>query len=131
MIRRPPRSTRTDTRFPYTSLFRSSAIYGSDAVAGVVNIIMKSNYEGDLITLRGGTTTRGGGDTGRAQWVGGTAGSNWSLTYAFEYLAREEIYARSEERRVGKECVSTCRSRWSPYHQKTNKQTEQTRQRDQ
>src|SRR3546814_16688271 len=28
--------------------------------------------------------------------------------------------ARSEERRVGKECVSTCRSRWSPYHSKTN-----------
>src|SRR3546814_2188743 len=27
----------------------------------------------------------------------------------------EEI-GRSEERRVGKECVSTCRSRWSPYH---------------
>src|SRR3546814_8513507 len=25
-------------------------------------------------------------------------------------------YYRSEERRVGKECVSTCRSRWSPYH---------------
>src|SRR3546814_13086227 len=25
-------------------------------------------------------------------------------------------YQRSEERRVGKECVSTCRSRWSPYH---------------
>src|SRR3546814_15936634 len=25
-------------------------------------------------------------------------------------------YVRSEERRVGKECVSTCRSRWSPYH---------------
>src|SRR3546814_12440870 len=29
---------------------------------------------------------------------------------------------RSEERRVGKECVSTCRSRWSPYHYKTNHQ---------
>src|SRR3546814_12682005 len=27
---------------------------------------------------------------------------------------------RSEERRVGKECVSTCTSRWSPYHQKKN-----------
>src|SRR3546814_13163713 len=26
------------------------------------------------------------------------------------------VAARSEERRVGKECVSTCRSRWSPYH---------------
>src|SRR3546814_13413440 len=28
------------------------------------------------------------------------------------------LIARSEERRVGKECVSTCRSRWSPYHEK-------------
>src|SRR3546814_20983630 len=28
---------------------------------------------------------------------------------------------RSEERRVGKECVSTCRSRWSPYHNKKTK----------
>src|SRR3546814_10998473 len=27
-------------------------------------------------------------------------------------------FLRSEERRVGKECVSTCRSRWSPYHEK-------------
>src|SRR3546814_13686634 len=26
------------------------------------------------------------------------------------------LLTRSEERRVGKECVSTCRSRWSPYH---------------
>src|SRR3546814_17723245 len=26
------------------------------------------------------------------------------------------LASRSEERRVGKECVSTCRSRWSPYH---------------
>src|SRR3546814_7767272 len=26
------------------------------------------------------------------------------------------LHDRSEERRVGKECVSTCRSRWSPYH---------------
>src|SRR3546814_16416535 len=29
---------------------------------------------------------------------------------------------RSEERRVGKECVSTCRSRWSPYHYKKKSQ---------
>src|SRR3546814_12945536 len=28
---------------------------------------------------------------------------------------------RSEARRAGKECVRTCRSRWSPYHQKENK----------
>src|SRR3546814_11973276 len=31
--------------------------------------------------------------------------------------------SRSEERRVGKECVSTCRSRWSPYHYKTKNNT--------
>src|SRR3546814_11329156 len=33
----------------------------------------------------------------------------------------DEINFRSEERRVGKECVSTCRSRWSPYHAKKKK----------
>src|SRR3546814_2300324 len=32
------------------------------------------------------------------------------------YWNRAELCGRSEERRVGKECVSTCRSRWSPYH---------------
>src|SRR3546814_15160338 len=30
------------------------------------------------------------------------------------------VAQRSEARRVGKECVSTCRSRWSPYHSKKN-----------
>src|SRR3546814_17375349 len=40
------------------------------------------------------------------------------------FLGSSSILARSEERRVGKECVRTCRSRWSPYHSKkiqTNK----------
>src|SRR3546814_10545244 len=46
--------------------------------------------------------------------------------FPWEELARRRLalprptkkltYPRSEERRVGKECVSTCRSRWSPYH---------------
>src|SRR6056297_2321536 len=35
----------------------------------------------------------------------------------------EDISSGSEERRVGKECVSTCRSRWSPYHSKKKKKT--------
>src|SRR3546814_20350274 len=35
-----------------------------------------------------------------------------------DYKLREELRVRSEERRVGKECVSTCRSRWPPYHEK-------------
>src|SRR3546814_17559447 len=34
------------------------------------------------------------------------------------YNQSSVIQPRSEERRVGKECVSTCRSRWSPYHYK-------------
>src|SRR3546814_12109031 len=42
-----------------------------------------------------------------------------SLAGTAEIVARG---ARSEERRVGKECVSTCRSRWSPYHKKKKKQ---------
>src|SRR3546814_12757066 len=39
------------------------------------------------------------------------------------HLARELAFksgVRSEERRVGKECVSTCRSRWSAYHSQNN-----------
>src|SRR3546814_18958134 len=36
----------------------------------------------------------------------------------FRWAASETPGWRSEERRVGKECVSTCRSRWAPYHQK-------------
>src|SRR3546814_11791505 len=34
----------------------------------------------------------------------------------FKAWCDEYFHLRSEERRVGKECVSTCRSRWSPYH---------------
>src|SRR3546814_13748253 len=39
---------------------------------------------------------------------------------AFRALRSPKSF-RSEERRVGKECVSTCRSRWSPYHEKKKK----------
>src|SRR3546814_17435056 len=34
----------------------------------------------------------------------------------YHTVYQEQLDRRSEERRVGKECVSTCRSRWSPYH---------------
>src|SRR3546814_2793857 len=45
-----------------------------------------------------------------AGWTGDFAKSGGLLYEAY----RKQF--RSEERRVGKECVSTCRSRWSPYH---------------
>ena len=40
----------------------ASAIYGSDAVAGVVNIVLRENYEGNQIRGSVGTTAHGGGD---------------------------------------------------------------------
>src|SRR3546814_933053 len=45
----------------------------------------------------------------------------WLVINPLQLYARGNIqllsfFDRSEERRVGKECVSTCRSRWSPYH---------------
>src|SRR3546814_8666285 len=49
----------------------------------------------------------------------GLSGSRlWLHEHGFALLHEGEavIAVRSEERRVGKECVSTCRSRWSPYH---------------
>src|SRR3546814_11895468 len=39
----------------------------------------------------------------------------WSLLMSWVPFVGDAL-TRSEERRVGKECVSTCRSRWSPYH---------------
>src|SRR3546814_14024536 len=43
-----------------------------------------------------------------------TGGRTWPV---FHFGSLNPMAAkRSEERRVGKECVSTCRSRWSPYH---------------
>src|SRR3546814_18096632 len=50
---------------------------------------------------------------GHAVRVGADAGSGRGLQRYSTNAGN-----RSEERRVGKECVSTCRSRWSPYHKK-------------
>src|SRR3546814_9847176 len=55
MIRRPPRSTRTDTLFPYTTLFRSgggAGPFGSGALAGTIELA--SAARGELPLLSGG-----------------------------------------------------------------------------
>jgi outer membrane receptor protein involved in Fe transport len=75
----------------------ASAIYGSDAVSGVVNVILKKNYSGNELMARIGSTTRGGGDSWNVQWVGGATGDDWSLTYAFEHLDRDQILAGERE----------------------------------
>src|SRR3546814_11650537 len=107
MIRRPPRSTRTDTLFPYTTLFRSrkapetvrrALLDGAAAIAashGLAAISVQTVADSAKVTKGG-------------------------LFHHFpnKQALVEGVLAdqRSEERRVGKECVSTCRSRWSPYH---------------
>src|SRR3546814_7744633 len=51
--------------------------------------------------------------SGPAHGTASIAGDVVTYTPASGYYGAD---SRSEERRVGKECVSTCRSRWSPYH---------------
>src|SRR3546814_5506138 len=46
----------------------------------------------------------------------GSEGTEYSLFPPPSSICGDFSPPRSEERRVGKECVSTCRSRWSPYH---------------
>ena len=41
---------------------------------------------------------------------------NRGITFSLKKSGYEVFSARSEERRVGKECSEPCRSRWSPYH---------------
>ena len=75
----------------------ASAIYGSDAVAGVINIIMKSDLEGHTVGLRYGDTERGGGETKRLQASGGWNGDRWNFTYAAEFAQRDPIWARDRD----------------------------------
>lgn len=71
----------------------ASAIYGSDAVAGVVNIIMKKDVDGLTISARYGDTSEGGGQSKRIQISGGWNPGNFHITYGFEYFDRDPIYA--------------------------------------
>src|SRR3546814_19358806 len=110
MIRRPPRSTRTDKRFPYTTLFRSRLnllammLSCGAAAAGMIALVWI------LATL----FLKGAAGVSLAVFTQmtpppGSAGGLLNAMFG-------SLVQRSEERRVGKECVSTCRSRWSPYH---------------
>lgn len=75
----------------------ASAIYGSDAVAGVVNVVLRENLDGDELRLTGGTTTEGGGSSGSFQWVGGRTGDRWNVTYSLEHLERRPIYGTQRD----------------------------------
>ena len=71
----------------------ASAIYGSDAIAGVVNIILKKDFKGTYVNAQGGTTTKGGGTTWDAQLMQGFGDVAAGLGgyAAFEYRSQDSI----------------------------------------
>src|SRR3546814_14591960 len=108
MIRRPPRSTRTDTLFPYTTLFRSEFRHAAFANA--------RSADGDIGTFTGAIDARKASDvadSGFDDVVENAAGvDGGQLVHVADnderrFADRSEKAVRSEERRVGQECVST------------------------
>src|SRR3546814_13510921 len=100
MIRRPPRSTRTDTLFPYTTLFRSLGVLLAYGIVSPLASRLEQIVEEDGEIYH----------VAKAIIISSLFGNPQPIVIE---AART---SRSEERRVGKGCVSTCRSRWSPYH---------------
>src|SRR3546814_12781934 len=119
MIRQPPSSTRTDTRFPYTTLFRSAAqTKAMKKVSGSIKLELAQYREMAAFAQFGSDL-----DASTQKLLNrGARLTELPKQAQFAPMPFEEQTAsnfagtngRSEERRVGKECVSTCRSRWEP-----------------
>src|SRR3546814_10926565 len=131
MIRRPPKSTRTDTLFPYTTLFRSHefADHGiflqsvcherrpavlEDAYREVLsrNFVTSPDKMSQFVSGDENSSAVAAAQQAQAERVELDEARRVALVIG----ARIVLAGRSEERRVGKECVSTCSSRRSPYH---------------
>jgi autotransporter-associated beta strand protein len=80
---------------------------GANTFSGGVNLSAGSLYVGNNAALGDGTLTVSAGVL--------TSDSTTARSLANNIILDGNL-TRSEERRVGKECSSTCRSRWSPYH---------------
>src|SRR3546814_18357377 len=119
MIRRPPRSTRTDTLFPYTTLFRSSTKNGGNRYADEsFHFILLIRQRREELSRQPVRSQRG--EPSR-QWNRCAASCfhpelRQRKRPAAYYSAAEPPARRTEERRVGKEGVRTGRFRWSPAH---------------
>lgn len=70
----------------------ASAVYGSDAIAGVINVVLKKQHEGIDISVRAGGTQRGGGDNQRFQLIGGGSWGGLNGVYGLELTNREPIW---------------------------------------
>ena len=71
----------------------SSAVYGSDAIAGVANFILVDDFDGVEVAGRVGTTTEGGGTEQTYSVLGGLSRPNWHLLLSGEYSRQEGIEA--------------------------------------
>src|SRR3546814_13029037 len=122
MLRRPPRSTRTDTLFPYTTLFRSPPRVAAPRRASRTPRTHPSPparptapaLHPHPCRIPRKNVARRHKDTKR--YRSPPLSVRPELVEGPSFLPRCEKGRRSEERRVGKECVGTCRYRWSPYH---------------
>src|SRR3546814_19904913 len=118
MIRLPPRSTRTDTLLPYTTLFRSlRRPILSVSFAKWRKILLRLQLSGADSQHSCEKRSQNSRPVQRHEsFLLIPAAAVDTRVETRPDRADEPIRNRSEERRVGKECVSTCRSRWSPCH---------------
>src|SRR3546814_1649455 len=85
-------------------------------VTGVQTCALPIRAEAKTIPDRSGKIAHGGGAGSRLGLLGNLNGGRGARLDLHLPLKCALSDRRSEERRVGKGCVSTCRSRWSPYH---------------
>ncbi|OUC56912.1 outer membrane receptor protein [Sphingobium sp. GW456-12-10-14-TSB1] len=72
----------------------ASAIYGADAVAGVVNVVLRRDYEGVTLQSRLGGATDGGGFQQQYGAIGGYHWASGGVLAAYDYLANDAILAK-------------------------------------
>ena len=75
----------------------ASAVYGSDAIAGVINIVLKKQTDGLRLNLKAGATEDGGGENGRLQLTGDFAQGALSGIWGLELSARQPIWSRQRD----------------------------------
>lgn len=71
----------------------ASAIYGSDAIAGVVNFILKKQADGTTIDMRMGSTTEGGGESFDMSLASGLSSGNFNAVYSVELQSQTPLWA--------------------------------------
>lgn len=75
----------------------ASAIYGSDAISGVVNFILKKQADGTTVDLRLGDTQRGGGESARLSISGGFDNDRFRAVYGAELISQRPLWAYDRE----------------------------------